>query len=280
MSLEQHVEAMNRNGFVILERLFSDEFCDRAVDALHRIQAEHAIGPMNQDFSGRNTIRIMNMLQYDDLFQEIPVHPGYLPIIQQYMDRECLLSGMDSAEILPGEKEQPLHTDTWWHDDLRLDFPITVQSLLALTDFTEANGATRIVPGSHQWSAEQVAYDTAETGPVTHLPAEHIRGAGTEWVPVVAEAPKGSVILFDSRLVHSAGANRTDKPRPAIISPFCRGWVRQFDNFAYGIPHERLRTFSPQLQQLIGLEKYRGGYNNVNNMSPREWLWERKLQQA
>jgi len=280
MSVEQQVEALKRDGYLIIERLFSEEFCDRAVAALHRIQAEHDIRPSDHDFSGKRTIRIMNMLQYDDFFQEIPVHPGYLPIIRQYMDHECLLSGIDSSEVLPGEKEQALHTDTWWHDDLRLDFPITVQSLLALTDFTEANGATRIVPGSHLWTADKVAYDMAENGPVTHLPAEHIKGAGTDWKPIVAEAPKGSVILFDSRLVHGAGANLSDKARPSIISPFCRGWIRQLDNFAYAIPQERLRTFSPELQKLVGLEMYRGGYGGVNNQNPNQWLWERQLQQA
>lgn len=222
----------------------------------------------------------MNLLQYDDLFQEIPVHQGCLPIIQSYLDRECLLSGIYSSEIHPGERQQPLHCDTWRHDDLRLPFPITVNTILALTDFTADNGATRLVPGSHLWSAEQVAYEAAEAGQVTHLPATHPKGYGTEWMPIVAEVPKGSVILYDSRLLHGGGANITDKPRPSIISPFCIGWVRQLDNFAYGLSHARLRSSSPRLQQLVGLERYRGSYSNVNNMSPREWLWgDHKVQQ-
>ncbi|KHK88966.1 phytanoyl-CoA dioxygenase family protein [Novosphingobium malaysiense] len=280
MSIELNVEALRRDGYVIIEGLFSDEFCDRATEALHRIQHDYSIRISENDFSGRNTVRIMNLLQYDNLFQDIPVHEGYLPVIQSYMDRECLLSGIDSSEILPGEKAQMLHTDSWWYDDIRLDFPITVNSVLTLTDFTTENGATRVVPGSHLWPADKVSYEMAEASNVSNLPAMHIRGYGTEWEPVVAEAPKGSVILFDSRLVHGGGANTTDKARPSIISPFCRGWVRQLDNFAYALSHEKMRSFSPQLQQLIGLEKYRGGYSNVNNMSPREWLWDRKVQQA
>ena len=281
MGKEQHVEALRRDGYLIIEGVFSADFCDRATDALHRIADEHSIRPVDQDFAGRKTVRIMNLLQYDDLFQEIPVHEAYLLVIQDYLDKECLLSGIDSSEILPGEKAQPIHCDTWWHDDIRLPFPITVNSSLALCDFTEANGATRLVPGSHLWSAEEVAYDVAEEGRVSHLPASDPKAMNGNWKPIIAEAPKGSVILWDSRLLHGGGANVTDQPRPSIISPFCLGWVRQFDNFAYGIPHERLRGFSPQLQQLVGLERYRGGYSNVNNMSPREWLWgERKVQQA
>ena len=277
--VSQHLEAMRTHGYVIIEKAFSDDFCDRAVDALHRIQHEYSIRPVDQDFSGRNTVRIMNLLQYDDLFQEIPVHDSYLPVIQQYLDRECLLSGIDSSEIYPGEKSQPLHCDTWWHDDRRFDFPVTVNTILTLCDFTEDNGATRLVPGSHEWTAEQVAYEVAEAGPVTHLPNVNPKGYGTDWMPIVAEAAKGSVIMYDSRLLHGGGANVTDKPRPSVISPFCPGWIRQFDNFYLGLTVEKMRGFSPQLQQLIGLERYRGGYNQVNNMSPREWLWDRKEQQ-
>ena len=281
MSLGQHLEAMRTQGYVIIENLFADDYCDRALDALHRIERDHAIRPIDQDFSGRHTVRIMNLLQYDDLFQEIPVHDGYLPVIREYLDRECLLSGIDSSEIHPGEKAQPLHCDTWWHDDVRLPIPITVNTILTLCDFTKDNGATRLVPGSHLWSAEQVAYDVAEGGTVTHLPAVNPKGCGTDWTPIYAEAPKGSIIMYDSRLLHSGGANITDKPRPSIISPFCLGWVRQFDNFAYGLTQEKLRSFSPELQQLIGLERHRGGYGHVNNMSPREWLWgERNVHQA
>ena len=273
MSVSQHLETLRKDGYLILEKVFSGDFCDRAVEAMHRIVREYSIRPANQDFSGRKTVRIMNLLQYDELFQEIPVHRDYLPVIQEYMDRECLLSGIDSSELLPGEKAQPLHCDTWWHDDHRTPFPISVNTILALVDFTEANGATRFVPGSHLWSADQVAYEAAEESHVSNLPAANPKGYGTEWMPIIAEAPKGSVIIWDGRILHGGGANVSDKPRPSIISPFCVGWARQLDNFAYGLTHEKLRSFSPQLQQLVGLERYRGGYGQVNNMSPREWLW-------
>ena len=280
MSVGEHLEALRRDGYLILEKVFPDAFCDRAAEALHRIERDYSIRPANQDFAGRKTVRIMNLLQYDELFQEIPVHQSYLPIIQTYLDRECLLSGIDSSEILPGETSQPLHCDTWWHDDFRTPFPLSVNTVLTLVDFTEENGATRIVPGSHLWTSEQVAYQVAENTPVANLPASNPKGYGTDWMPIIAEAPKGSIILWDGRILHGGGANVSDAPRPSIISPFCVGWARQLDNFAYGLTHEKLRSLSPQLQQLVGLERYRGGYSNVNNMSPREWLWgDRKAHQ-
>ena len=268
-----HLDALDRDGYTIVECAFAEGWCDAAVDALHRIQREQGIRPSG-GFSGANTVRIMNLLQYDDLFQHIPAHDSFLPIIEDYLDRECLLSGIDSSELLPGEVAQPVHTDSWWHDNRRFDFPISVNSILTLIDFTEENGATVLVSGSHRWTAEEVAFEQSEKSQPL-LPGAQPRGYGTTWTPISMEAPKGSVILYDSRIMHGAGANRTDRPRPSIISPYVVGWARQLDNFAYALPFDRMRTFSPRLQQLVGLDIVRGGYSQVNNMSPRAWLWDR-----
>lgn len=271
-AIDDHVETLARDGFCIIEGAFSSEWCDRASAALDRIEREQDRRPSGQDFSGRNTIRIMNLLQYDDFFQELPVSDSFLPVIERYLDKECILSGIDSSKIFPGEKQQAIHTDTWWHDDHRFDFPCCVNTVLALVDFTPDNGSTRIVPGSHLWPAEKVAYETVDSI-FAAVPGDHVKGYGTEWTPSVLEMPKGSIALWDSRVLHGAGPNESDAPRPSIISPYILGWMRQLDNFAYAIPQERLRGFSPRLQQLVGLDCFRQHYSQVNNMSPREWLW-------
>lgn len=272
--LDQQVAAMRKDGYVIVENAFSEEYCDAAVAALDRIAREHDIRPMDMDFSGRNTIRIMNLLQYDDLFQEFPVSDAFLPIIEQYLDPECLLSSMSSTNPGPGEKGQPLHADTWWLDDRRFDFPVMVNTILALTDFTEENGATRFVPGSHLWSEDDVAYETPDAS-YGKVPASHPKGYMTEWEPIVAEMPKGSVLVYDFKMLHGQGDNRTDKPRPAMISPYILGWMRQLDAFHYALPLDKMKGFSPRLKKLIGLDSYRQNYGNVNHMAPAKWLWER-----
>jgi ectoine hydroxylase-related dioxygenase (phytanoyl-CoA dioxygenase family) len=278
MTLDDQVEAMNRDGYCIAENAFGPEFCDEVVNALQRIEREYDIRPLNMDFSGRNTVRIFNLLQYDEIFQQIPVSDAFLPIIERYLDPECLLSGYDSSTLGPGEKEQPIHADTWWLDDKRFDFPVMVNTIVALTDFTVENGATRVVPGSHKWSAAEVAYEEsdAEYGQV---PASQPKGYGDDWTPVPVELRKGSVLVYDFKLLHGAGANRTDQPRPSIISPYVLGWIRQLDAFGYGMPEEKLKSFPPRLRRLVGLECYRGNYGHVNNMSPAEWLWDRKEHQ-
>lgn len=84
---DQRLNALRRDGYCIVENAVSYAFCDRALDAMYRIVRDYSIVPFNQDFSGRKTIRIMNLLQYDELFQEIPVHDSLLPLIERYLGR-------------------------------------------------------------------------------------------------------------------------------------------------------------------------------------------------
>jgi len=269
--IDRHLENMHRDGFSIIENAFSEEFCDQAVAAFRRAATARALSIAPGSPPGMRTLRVDALIQYDDLFQEVALHQTVLAIMENYLDKEPLLSGIDGIEIHPGEVEQPLHTDTWWHDDRRFDFPICVNTALALCDFTSENGATHLVPGSHLWSAEQVAgmgfFRSPDVKP---------QGFGTEWEPLVMTVPKGTMFLWDSRVLHGGRANTGTTPRPSIISPYIVGWCRQLDNFAFTIPPEKARTFPERLQQLIGLDVYRGAYGHVQFKSPKDFLWGNK----
>jgi ectoine hydroxylase-related dioxygenase (phytanoyl-CoA dioxygenase family) len=84
-----------------------------------------------------------------------------------------------------------------------------------LDDFTDENGGTRLVPGSHL-SAERRTFDPSET--------------------VAAEGPAGAALVFDGRLIHGTGENRTpSEHRHAILSYYCKPFIRQQENFFLGL---------------------------------------------
>ena len=88
----------------------------------------------------------------------------------------------------------------------------------ALTDFTEANGATRLIPG-------------------THL-ADHSPDYGADYDSIAAEMPTGSVLIWHGSLWHGGGANTTDETRIGIAMNYCAGYIRQQENQQLGLPRE------------------------------------------
>lgn len=128
---------------------------------------------------------------------------------------------------------------------------IICNSMWALTDFTEANGATRLVPGSHV--RENPSY-----------------GGAYETIP--AEMPKGSVLIWDGALWHGGGANQTGKRRIGIAMNYCAGFIRQQENQQLGVSPDLVKTYSPRLQELMGYGVYQGLIGHINKASPAQVL--------
>ncbi len=83
----------------------------------------------------------------------VPLHPLALAVAERVLDPELLLSSLSAITLAPGQDAQPLHEDTQRIPLPRPRAPIALNAIWALSDFTEANGATRIVPGSHRFDA-------------------------------------------------------------------------------------------------------------------------------
>ena len=195
--VQSHADRIRDDGFTVIEDAASAELVEGLKAALERIEREHHLGPARTSFEGFKTVRINNLLTYDDLFWEVPLHENVLPVVERVLDRECLLSSFCSLVLGPGQEAQPIHEDTQLIPLPRPHIPITVNAIWALSDFREDNGATRIVPGSHKYASSPEygkAYDA-----------------------VTATMKAGSVMLFDSALWHGGGANDSDEQAFCIL---------------------------------------------------------------
>jgi ectoine hydroxylase-related dioxygenase (phytanoyl-CoA dioxygenase family) len=197
-------------------------------------------------------VRIYNLLAFGKLYEAIPVHDHVLPVVEGVLDRGCLVSSLSSISIDPGETAQPIHADDQLIPLDKPHVPTVCNSMWALTDFTAANGATRIIPGSHL--------------------ADRSPDYGAPYDSIAAEMPKGSVLVWHGSLWHGGGANTTDARRVGVAMNYCAGWIRQQENQQLGIPREVAAGFSPRLRELCGYGIYSGLMGHINKRSPAEML--------
>jgi ectoine hydroxylase-related dioxygenase (phytanoyl-CoA dioxygenase family) len=248
----QHVAKIESDGYSIIPNAIESDFITAIIEDLGRLERELDIVPAKNRFEGTKTVRIYNLLTYGKVYERIPVHENVLPIVERVLDPGCLVSSLSSIAICGDEKPQPLHADDQLIPLPRPHVPIVCNTMWALTDFTDANGATRIVPGSHKWPGVPDSFGKHESVP--------------------AEMPKGSVMVYNGSLWHGGGANSTGRRRIGMAMNYCAGYIRQQENQQLGIPREIAAQFSPRLQELVGYSLYNGLIGHIDKTHPMEIL--------
>jgi ectoine hydroxylase-related dioxygenase (phytanoyl-CoA dioxygenase family) len=247
-----HAERIAHDGYSILERVIEPDLLAALNSDLLRIERAHDVRPAANSFEGHHTVRIYNLLVYGDLYERIPVHPAVLPVVERVLDPGCLVSSLSSISIDPGERAQPIHADDQLIPIAKPHVPTVCNTMWALTDFTEENGATRIVPGSHL--------------------RDHSPTYLQHYDSIPAEMPAGSVLVWHGSLWHGGGANRSSARRVGIAMNYCAGYIRQQENQQLGIPREIARRFSPRLRALVGYGVYNGLIGHIDKQSPEKLL--------
>src|SRR5262249_51120059 len=145
----RHLAAIERDGYTIVEDVLTPTELDALLAEVGNLERALGIDFASNDFEGRRTKRVYNLLVHGPLFEAIPVHPRVLPIVEGVLDDGCLVSSLSSIAIHSGERAQPIHADDQLLPLPKPHVPTVCNTMWALTDFTEANGATRIIPCSH-----------------------------------------------------------------------------------------------------------------------------------
>ena len=256
VAVDEHLERIRTEGSTIVRDVFDPDTAAALVTRLDELERELGVTPADNGFEGRSTVRIYNLLAHGELFEAIPVDPAVLPIVEGVLDAGCLVSSLSSIAIGPGETAQPIHADDQVMPLARPHVPTVCNTMWALTDFTEANGATRIVPGSHLW--------------------DHAPDYGTHYDSVPAEMPAGSVLIWHGSLWHGGGANRTDERRYGVAMNYCAGWIRQQENQQLGLPLDVVAGFTPRLAELCGFGTYQHLIGHIDKQTPAQRLLGRE----
>jgi ectoine hydroxylase-related dioxygenase (phytanoyl-CoA dioxygenase family) len=251
-TIKRQAARIASDGYTIIEGAIEPDLVDELNEDLERLERLYEVRPAGNSFEGEQTMRIYNLLAFGELYERIPVHANVLPVVEQVLDPGCLVSSLSSITICPGETAQPIHADDQLIPLTKPHAPTVCNTMWALTDFTEANGATRVIPGSH----------LADCSP----------DYGHPYDSVPAEMAKGSVLVWHGSLWHGGGANATQERRVGIAMNYCAGFIRQQENQQLGVPREIAAHFSPRLRELCGYSVYNGLIGHINKRSPVELL--------
>ncbi|HET6665612.1 MAG TPA: phytanoyl-CoA dioxygenase family protein, partial [Acidimicrobiales bacterium] len=144
-----HADRVAEQGWTVVEDAIEPDLVDELIGALARLERDLAVVPAENAFEGTRTVRIYNLLVHGEVFARVPVHANVLPLVERVLDPGCLLSSLSSIAIGPDETPQPIHSDDQLIPIPKPHPPVVCNSMWALTEFTEANGATRLVPRTH-----------------------------------------------------------------------------------------------------------------------------------
>jgi ectoine hydroxylase-related dioxygenase (phytanoyl-CoA dioxygenase family) len=176
------------------------------------------------------TDRLADLVNKDPIFQVCFTQPRVLACIAHVLGA-FKLSSLNFRAALPGRGHQALHTD-WGRPVAPGEYQVC-NSIWLLDDFTAANGATRVVPGSHRLGV---------------LPRDALAdpaAAHPDQVQLIARA--GTVVIFNSHLWHGGTRNRTGGPRRALHSYFTRrGNPQQLNQKKYLRPETLARLSAPE----------------------------------
>lgn len=238
---------LDRDGALILDDVLPEAEVDALVAEL-RPYVE-ATPPGRDSFTGAQTTRTGALVARSPLTRPLVMDPRILALCDGLLKPNCHRYHLHLAQLIrirPGQPAQAIHRDRWaWGRQMPGVEP-QLNTIWALTDFTVANGATQVIPGSQVWPDDRKA-----------LPEEIAR----------AEMKKGSVLIYTGTVFHGGGANvmaqgAADGDRWGLNITYSLGWLRQEENMYLSCPPEVARELAPELAALVGyaMSNYALGY--------------------
>jgi hypothetical protein len=232
-------EALRQEGCAVVERVASPTLLGRARAELQPYLDATPLG--TDEFSGRNTRRTGGLIARSPTCRELVMHPLVLATVGELLGHATSFQ-LHLTQVIgigPGEPGQTIHRDQWAFDFFPFPpgYDVQCNTIWAMTDFTAANGATRLIPGSHRMA------DRLE---LTHEQA------------IAAEMPAGSVLFYTGALYHGGGANSSAEVRDGLNITYAVSWLRQEENQYLAVPFELARTLPEPLLRVMGYA--RGAY--------------------
>jgi len=192
MLSEEEKQSLDVDGFVVLPNVMDPETLARLRDAFERVVGTEETGTRHAKLTS------------DSEFEIVVTKPRVQAAIAHVLGRPYRVFALSARDPLPGFGQQGLHTD--WLQRTLNDPYVIVTTLWLLDDFTDSNGATRVLPGTHRMLEP---LPKAMRQPESRHPDQKI-----------VVAPAGSVLVFNGHLWHSGTRNESKLLRRVLQCQF------------------------------------------------------------
>lgn len=239
------VSVVEEHGAAIVDNFMSAEwlsaFNAEVATAIDDYEPYDYGGRDAVEFLGRQTVRIQGLISLAPSYVELIADKRLLGVMDHFLAPSCGQYRLNSSEVIEihgGETAQELHIDDmiwpvhYWNPDRLLQFNV----MIAGTDFTETNGATQVVPGSHKW--DDVWREVK--------PDEIAR----------ATMKASSAVFIPGRTLHGGGANSDGVARRAIVASYVLGFLRTQENHFLSTSLKQASGWSETVRTLLGYDLY------------------------
>jgi ectoine hydroxylase-related dioxygenase (phytanoyl-CoA dioxygenase family) len=198
-------------GYTIVPGVLDDAYLEEArrrIDAVYESQVDEVGGSERLELIGdANVARCL--LAYDDFFVDLAARPEVLGLARRFLGDYVVLRSQNGVINQPSDD----HYQAAWHRDLDHQHfvssrPLAISALYCIDAFSAETGGTHVLPGSHK----------SEAFPSPDFVERH---------EVVADAPAGSVLVFDAMLFHRAGVNSSGRVRRGVNHVFTLPVIQQ-----------------------------------------------------
>lgn len=244
--LQSVIDIIARDGGVIVDEFVSAETLEGLRRDLLPMIAEQKTG--EDEFFGKRTRRLSRLFARTRHCCEIVLNPLFLEAARHFIcvprkvwigDQqlevgcEVNIGAGQLIQIGPGEGAQALHRDDGafqWSRSYGKE--ARLQIMVAISDFTAANGGTLVIPGSHKWPDD--ARPKREDAISTEMKA-------------------GSALLFLGGTYHGGGQNITaDELRTGLTITLDAANIRQEENNYLSLEPELVASYPEEIQRLLG----------------------------
>ncbi|MFL5296315.1 MAG: phytanoyl-CoA dioxygenase family protein [Phenylobacterium sp.] len=249
--LDQARRDLDQRGYCIVPNVLSPG----EIAALKARLVEQAAGERSRGVAfhdggaARPNQRVWMLLNKGRVFRDLMLHPMVDVLMGHLLGPDFLVSSFTANIAHPGGEPMVLHTDQgyvgFW-----TPHPVVANIAWMLDDFTEENGGTRLVPASH--------LNRDGTPRSSAFAPDQPANMPTADDTIAAQGKAGSILCFDGRIWHGTGANRSDRPRHALLSYHCRPFIRQQENFVLGLDPAIRDAERPALLNRLGFATWAG----------------------